>query len=251
MRTKSDADLHRLVRVTTEAGLEISEIVIQQDFVSLDESVRRQRIQFVVDSILAASSCDVKILNLFTGPAPWDATAPKLGRDISEGAAFEQAAEAFQELVGHAEKHGICLALEAVFGHVCREYFTTMELLRRIRSPSLQVNMDPSHYVLYGNDVPWAIKQLSQRIVHVHLKDVIGRPGYVGEDFMFPLLGEGQVDWPRFIQALDGIRYRGFLSVEFESFRYLHGVLEDRPDRAAQLSMEQVRAIFGRGDRER
>jgi sugar phosphate isomerase/epimerase len=247
VRSKSDKDLNELVRLTREAGLEISEVVIQQDFVSLDESTRRERIRFVIDSIEAASLCGVKILNLFTGPAPWEPAAPRLGHEISEGTAFEQVVEAFEELVEHAGKRGICLALEAVFGHVCRDYFTTMELLRRIISPSLAINMDPSHYVLYGNDLPWVTKQLAQKIVHVHLKDVVGRPGVNGEDFIFPLLGEGRVDWSAFLHALDCIRYDGYYSVEFESFQYYHRVLEDHPERAAQISMEQVKAIFGKG----
>jgi sugar phosphate isomerase/epimerase len=245
VRTKSDTYLHKLVQLSAEAGLGISEVIIHEDFVSLNESVRRERIQFVLDSIEAAYSCGIKIMNLFTGPAPWDPTAPKLGRDIPEGTAFEQVVEAFTQFVEIATKRGICIALEAVFGHVCREYFTTMELLRRITSPNLGVNMDPSHYVLYGNDLVWAVKQLARKIVHVHLKDVIGRPGVMDEDFMFPLLGEGRIDWSAFLQALESIHYDGYLSVEFESFRYYHTVLADRPEWAAQLSMEHVKAIFG------
>ena len=246
VRTKSDAYLRKLVNLTTEAGLEISEVVIHEDFVSLRESVRRERVQFGLDSIEAAHSCGIKTLNLFTGPAPWDPAAPRLGRDISEGTAFEQVVEAFTQLVELATKRGICIALEAVFGQVCREYFTTMELLRRIISPNLGINLDPSHYVLYGNDVVWVIKQLSRKIVHVHLKDVIGRPGVMDEDFMFPLLGEGRVNWSEFEQALESVHYDGYYSVEFESFRYYHTVLADRPERAAELSMEHVKAILGK-----
>jgi inosose dehydratase len=104
--------------------------------------------------------------------------------------------------------------------------------------------MDPSHYQLYGNDLPWVIGKWGSRIKHVHLKDVVGRPGLPMQDFIFPLLGEGSIDWEAFTRALDEVGYDGYLSVEFESFAYYRQVLGGDPARAAELSMEQVRGLF-------
>jgi len=64
------------------------------------------------------------------------------------------------------------------------------------------------------------------------------------QDFIFPLLGEGLVDWPAFLAALDEVGYDGFLTVEFESFNYYRTVLADDPSRAAAISMEQIRALM-------
>jgi len=50
-------------------------------------------------------------------------------------------------------------------------------LLHRFDSEFLAVNMDPSNFRLYDNDVPWAVRRLGSKIRHVHLKDVVGRPG--------------------------------------------------------------------------
>ena len=55
--------------------------------VSLDENLRRDRIKLVKECIEAASEVGVNIINLFSGPAPWDAKAPRIPEDISEGKA--------------------------------------------------------------------------------------------------------------------------------------------------------------------
>jgi sugar phosphate isomerase/epimerase len=172
------------------------------------------------------------------------ATALRLGRDLSEGQAWDIIRRTFDELVPLAERCGVYLAVEAIFGHLARDYYTVMELLRRYDSPHLGVNMDPSHYRLYGNDVPWAVRQLGPRIYHVHLKDVVGRPGMPPDDFLFPLLGEGVIDWAAFASALDEVGYTGALSVEFESFGYYRKVLQNDPVAAARLSMEQIQRLF-------
>jgi sugar phosphate isomerase/epimerase len=245
-RSHSDGDIARLVRVTEEARLAVSEVVVQRDFVRRDEAERADAVAHVAECIRAAGRHGIGILNLFTGPAPWDPSAPKLGKDLPEGAAWEMVFAAFDQLVPLAEREGVKLAVEAVFGMTARDYYTTLPLMARCESPALGLNFDPSHYQLYGNDIPWAVKQWGSRIFHVHLKDCVGVPGGLpGETFTFPLLGEGTVDWPGFFAALDEIGYAGYLSVEFEAFTYYRTVLGSDPARAAALSMEQCQALLG------
>ena len=55
----------------------------------------------------------------------------------------------------------------------------------------------------------WLITQWGNRIAHVHIKDGIGIP-QLGK-FVFPLLGEGRVNWKQFFEALEEIGYDGFL----------------------------------------
>jgi len=243
-RTKSIEELRELVNLTKDYDLKVSEVVIQQDIVNLSKKIRRDRIDLVKESIVAAGEVGVKILNLFSGPAPWDPKAPRIPGDISEGEAWGQVLDAYSEFVNLAERHKVYLAVEAVWGHLCHDYYTTKELIDSFNSEYLGINMDPSHYQLYGNDVSWVVKRWGEKIKHVHLKDVIGKPGTQGKDFMFPLLGEGMVDWSAFLKALDEIGYEGFLSVEFESFNYYRNVLSSDPVKAAKLSMEQVKKLI-------
>ncbi len=241
-RTHSEADIERLVEITLDGGLSLSEVVVQQDLVCLDDSTRQDRIGHTLECIDAAGKAGVKTLNLFTGPAPWDPTAPVVGRDLSMGAAWEQMLEAFDRFVPAAAQADVGLAVEGVFGHLCHDYFTTRALIDHYRQNCLGVNFDPSHDVLYGNtDTGWLVRQWGAAIKHCHLKDAVGVP--VMGQFLFPLLGEGRVDWAGMFAALDEIGYRGFCSVEFESFDYLHRVLGGDIEAAARLSYEQVQAL--------
>lgn len=243
-RSRSTGELRDLVKLTRSFEMEISEAVVQQDFVTFDESVRKDRIELVKECIKAAGEVGVEVLNVFTGPAAWNPKAPVLFRDIQEGQAWDMVLRAYDELVPLAEKSNVYLAVEAVFSMLCRDYYTTRVLIDHFDSPHLGVNMDPSHYVLYRNDVSWAVRQLGDKIKHVHLKDVVGAPGESGKSFLFPLLGEGLVDWKAFFKALDDVGYEGYASVEFESFTYGRQILNNDPVKTAALSMEQVECLI-------
>jgi sugar phosphate isomerase/epimerase len=112
-------------------------------------------------------------------------------------------------------------------------------------SPFHKINLDLSHGTLYGNlDARWIVHQWRDKIAHVHLKDAVGEP-IVGK-FLFPLLGEGRVDWKAFFLALEEIDYRGFCSVEFESFAYYKQALMSDPEAAARLSFENIETLLQR-----
>ncbi len=239
----SPAELARVAETTRAAGLAISELVVQQDLVQRDGAQLEGRCRLIEDCIKAAADNGIPALNLFTGPEPWNPSVPQLGSGISQGEAWEIVRRAFERLLPVAEQAKVFLAIEAVWGMLARDYYTLAELFRQVDSPYLAVNMDPSHFALYRNDVPWAVRRLGSRIVHVHLKDAIGLDTRQPGDFIFPLLGEGMVDWKAFFAALDEVGYTGYCSVEFESFTYYQQVLRGDPKAAARLSMEQIRVL--------
>jgi sugar phosphate isomerase/epimerase len=238
-------ELVELVDATRAAGMEVSRIAAHEDLVSLDDGARRQRIERTVAAIEAAGACKVATVGTMTGPAPWDPSAPRVGKDISEAAAWDQVLEAYEAFGKAAEKANVVISSEGVFGMVAHDYYTHRYLIDRLNSPVQKVNLDPSHGVLYGNlDVAWVAKEWGNRIAHVHLKDAVGDRPEPGK-FLFPMLGEGRVDWQAFFGALDEIGYEGFCSVEYESFDYYGRVLKGDPEAAARISLEQVRALSG------
>jgi len=243
-RTKSPAELRRLVEITHGGGLEVSEVIIQQDYVCLDEKVREDRIAYTLETIQACGEAGIGIVNLFTGPAPWDPSAPKIPGQISEGAAWDMVIDAFDRIVPVLERNKVSGAVENVFGHVCNDYYTARPLIDRYNSPWLGVNLDVSHDTLKGLfDSGWIARQWGAgRIKHCHLKDAVGLPE-MGK-FLFPMLGEGRVDWRGLFTALAEIGYQGFLSVEYESFAYHERVLKGDTIEAARLSMMQARALL-------
>lgn len=241
----SRARMQELVRLTEAGGLRISEWVVQREFVHFDNGVRAREIQLTADCLRAASDLGIGVINCFTGPAPFmGIDSPILHQEIDEGTAWGMVCDACDHIIPVAEEAGVKIAVEAVYGMVCREYYTLAELMRRYDSANFGVNYDPSHMALHYNAVPWTVQQLAPRIFHCHVKDVAGVPGKVlGDTFVFPFLGEGRVDWPGFFAAMKEIGYAGCLSVEFEAFDYFDTTLEKDLSRAAELFFRDFRSL--------
>ena len=103
--------------------------------------------------------------------------------------------------------------------------------LDSLGSKGVAVNLDPANFVMVtGDDPVQAVYTLKDYIVHTHAKDgrrlIESDPEVIyriiedviqeAEAFMELPLGEGDVDFPAYIKALDEIGYRGFLTIERE-----------------------------------
>ncbi|MCI5537551.1 MAG: sugar phosphate isomerase/epimerase [Oscillospiraceae bacterium] len=108
---------------------------------------------------------------------------------------------------------------------------TLKSFLDSLNSKGVAVNLDPANLVMVtGDDPVKAVHNLKDYIVHTHAKD--GRQLYyldpeviygmkqnviVTEDsFIEVPLGEGSVDFPAYLKALEEIGYNGFLTIERE-----------------------------------
>lgn len=117
-----------------------------------------------------------------------------------------------------------------------------------IPSPFFGLNFDPSHFVLQFMDYEKAIRSYADRLVHVHAKDLridqeaLNKHGV----FAWPKLwhtpklpGLGDVNWGRFVAALNDAGYRGAVCVEVEDRAY-EASLTDRK-RALQMTYAYLR----------
>jgi sugar phosphate isomerase/epimerase len=96
----------------------------------------------------------------------------------------------------------------------------TADLLRRtlneLKAPNLKVNFDPANMLLYDMGDPIrAVEILGPDIRSVHVKDA-RRTKVLGEWGEEVPLGEGEVNIPRFLRALESAGYAGPLIVERE-----------------------------------
>ena len=237
------SELRQLVDQTNEAGMEVSQVMDHKDLILLDETRRRERIERTVRVIEAAGQCGVPTVSVLTGPSIWEEGHVRIGEDMSESNAWAQAIEAFETFAEAAKAGGIVITSEAVYGMLAHDFYTHRYLLDKVNHPAHKVNFDPSHHVLYGiEDMKWLIHELKDKIAHVHVKDGIGIPQL--RKFVFPLLGEGRVNWKDLFAALEEIDYRGFCGMEFESFRFYRQVLKNDPEAAAGLLMDQLKALL-------
>ena len=225
-------EFKRARHITEKAGLKVSNFVILRDIVNPEN--KEKGIADIKNCIEATGEAGIDKLNMVSSGCP---------KGISEGEAWTILLSSLEELLKTAEKHKVYLVLEACAGQIVHDYYSTRELFSKIDSPYLCLTMDPSHYFLYRNDIPWAIRQWGDKIKHVHMKDAVGIPGPFGVDFLFPILGEGGIDWVSFLKALNDINYKGFLSCEFEAFLYYER-MKMNPCQAAEISMKSLKGLF-------
>lgn len=103
--------------------------------------------------------------------------------------------------------------------------------LDSLNSTGVGVNLDPANLVMVtGDDPVGAVHNLKKYIVHTHAKDGkqiffrdpeivygIKKDVIVTDDsFIEVPLGEGSVNWPNYLVALEEIGYNGFLTIERE-----------------------------------
>ena len=109
---------------------------------------------------------------------------------------------------------------------------TLKGFLDTLHSTGVAVNLDPANLVMVtGDDPVQAVYNLRDYIVHTHAKDgrklfdkdpeiiygIAPDDGIVTDAAFIELpLGQGDVDFPRYLAALDDVGYRGFLTIERE-----------------------------------
>ncbi len=108
------------------------------------------------------------------------------------------------------------------------------EFLDELGSDGVAVNLDPANLVMVAGDDPVAaVHTLKDYIVHTHAKDGVRNYDFVpaelydpalrasfeakGRPFLETPLGEGKVDFPAWLDALEAIGYHGFLTIEREA----------------------------------
>ena len=108
---------------------------------------------------------------------------------------------------------------------------TLKEFLDGLHSTGVAVNLDPANFVMVtGDDPVKAVYTLKDYIVHTHAKDG-RRLRIVDPDILYRMvesemladpsfielpLGEGDVDFPNYLKALNEIDFKGFLTIERE-----------------------------------
>ncbi|CAM4035693.1 sugar phosphate isomerase/epimerase family protein [Cohnella lubricantis] len=153
------------------------------------------------------------------------------------GEAYAAMHDACEELSAYANSMGAYFAIETGPETAAR----LKGFLDKLSVKGVAVNFDPANMVMVtGDDPAQGVRLLGDYIVHTHAKDgvrlqetdprnIYGALGYepmdhdklaklveAGEFFREVPLGEGAVDWPAYLQALQEIGYAGYLTIERE-----------------------------------
>lgn len=260
--------LAAIVSQSHAAGLATPQLMVHQDHVTPEEGLWEQRVRRAECAVEAAAHAGIASVGVLTGPNLWEpghatigahtgcasgtpgsVTAPAPSSGLTEALAWDLALRALERVLARGEALGVRVALEPCWGTLARDRYRAEYALGRLDCGALGVNFDPSHFVLSGDDIAGAVLAWGRRIVHVHLKDAVGRPPDLaapreGEDFAFLLPGEGAVPWPALLEALETVGYRGAMCVENEALGLLEGPLRGDLARGAALARELVRGLI-------
>ncbi len=191
----------------------------------------------------AAKNLGVKVVNGFTGSSIWHllySFPPVSDEMIEEG--FKQFADLWNPILDVFDECGVKFALEVHPTEIAFDIITAKRALAAVDNrEAFGFNFDPSHLHWQMVDPVRFIKEFSDRIYHVHMKDAaIQLDGYTGilashlnfgqpgRGWDFRSLGRGGIDFEEIIRALNMIGYTGPLSVEWEDcgMDRVHGATE-------------------------
>jgi len=209
----------KLLDYVKSLGLEISAISAWGGKVDLGEKEGlRENIEEGKRLLELAADLGCGIWQAHCGIMPHDESHPKWGIFV----------DSFGELCAHGEKVGACLAIETG-----PEPPTVLKkMIEAVGSKALRVNYDPANLILwparymkergepYDREKAFAefqpvegVKVLGEYIVHTHAKDALVKPD--GNRQEVPL-GEGWIDWKRYVSLLKEVGFDGYFAIERE-----------------------------------
>ncbi len=218
---------------------------------SQESTIAVTQIQRMIDG---AALLGLNTVNTFVG-RDWN-------RSVDEN--WPQVLETWKPIVDYAEKCGVRIGIEN-----CPMYFTNDEwpsgkniahtpaiwrrLFNDLESQFIGLNYDPSHMIWQHMDVLKPLQTFSDRLFHIHAKDVrldqqrLDEVGILATPNAFhtpKLPGMGDVNWGKFFSVLTDVGYSGPVCVEVEDRAY-EGSLKDRK-RALQQSVTYLRQFIPR-----
>jgi sugar phosphate isomerase/epimerase len=218
------------------AGIGIGSVDAAQTaaLLSKDEERRVNAAEAVKQQMTDIAALGAKVM--FMCLVPEDHTTPR-----QESFAIWK--DTFPELVRHAERQGVYMAIEGWPGPA-PHYPTigcTPEMWRAmfeaIPSKHFGLNYDPSHLVRLGIDYLRALTEFGERINHCHGKDTEiltdelyecgvlpatfgAKYGFSEGSWRYTIPGHGAVEWSKVAVRLDRLGYQGAVSIELEDHRF-------------------------------
>ena len=195
------------------------------------EKKRQWGVESMKNSARAAKNLGLKVVNGFTGSSIWHmfyGFPPITDKMIDDG--FKYFAEMWKPILNVFKRCGVKFALEVHPSEIAFDIVTARRALEAVDyHPSFGFNFDPSHLFWQMVDPVCFLREFSDRIFHVHMKDAAlqlsGRSGILASHLNFGhpergwdfrSLGHGGVNFEEIIRTLNNIGYNGPLSVEWE-----------------------------------
>jgi sugar phosphate isomerase/epimerase len=190
------------------------------DLMTGDAAQREKNISAAMDFYrLAAGRVHLTVCNTMTGQlinkniAYSYRTFAEHGSAMATPQQWQQAVEGFKTLGRLAGELGFKFAFETHMGYLHDYPLVAGDLVDRIASPAVGVNLDYGNAFLMANNPPLAetIRKLGKRIFYVHLKNAV----HLSESgWLATALAEGAINHREYLKLLVEIGYAGPICIE-------------------------------------
>jgi inosose dehydratase len=206
-----------------------------------------------VADLLASASAEVLIIAADSAPTGYEQSERLDSRAL----------RALADGIERVEELGMDRGLQVVLHpHYGTAVASSRDIERVLESSPVALCLDTGHLSVAGADASEVAKSFSERIAHVHLKDVdselaeLVRSGVLGYQEavargMYRPLGSGDVDFESVLAPLQGSRYGGWLVLEQDL------ILREEPPKGggpiidARAGIDYLRGMIANDEKER
>jgi L-ribulose-5-phosphate 3-epimerase len=191
-----DASSRRdFVKLVAEKGLVVSALCSDNGKGFFDPQTNPAQIEFCKKCVDLAVDLGTDVITTHFGRIPEDVV----------GAVWNEGVRTMRAIGEYAAGRGVRFASETGLEEPAQK----RRFIEAVNIPAVRANYDPANLVMNRFDHLDGVSILGPYIVHTHAKDAKLGNGEVA-------LGEGDVDFPRYLAALDAVGFGGFLTIERE-----------------------------------
>lgn len=205
LNSPTDLNKSEILEAKEKTGIEIPSVVNkdhwQKPLSDPDPEVRNECIQSVAQSLQEAKDFGGDTVLVVPGV---------VNEKVPYEQAYVTAMNSIRELIPHAEKTGVQIALENVWNNFLISPVEARRFVDEINHPLVGWYFDAGNILRYGWPEHW-IKTLNTRIMKIHVKEfsrqLMNDEG-LRKGFQVNLL-DGDNNWPEIMKAVKEINYNG------------------------------------------
>lgn len=249
----ADGKINPVADARERTGVEVAGIMHGLlPFLSPDPALRAEAVEQLDVLLRAAARCEIPLVSTFTGRDP----AKTLEGNLEQ---FGQVFTVVAELVA---RRGLRLAFENCpmyeswpnDANIAVSPFLWREMFSLVPSEVLGINLDPSHLIWQGIDIPRAVEQMRDRLWLVQAKDTERLARVQADEGIMTLRWwrhrlpcQGEIDWVQFLSSLEEVGYGGALIIEHED--PIWSGSEERVVAGLTLGRDALERVWGRSER--
>jgi sugar phosphate isomerase/epimerase len=181
--------------------------VYHPSWIEDDKVSRELRITHTINCIKLAKKIGAK--NLSTEPG-----GPVMGRKTNMKYLEKLFMEGLNRVVPIAEEENIKILIEPEPNLLLENSNQFLNFIENLSTDNVGLNFDIGHFYCVGEDPTEIIYKLSEYIEHFHLADIASNRIH---NHLIP--GEGSINFRSVFKAIEGIGYKGFVTVELYPYQ--------------------------------